>query len=43
MIAVFLDFYLDKSSPLQGFSEKKFTIGSRYAPPPAFNPLLSCV
>jgi len=32
-IAVLIDFYLDKRSPLVGFSEKKHTIGNRYTEP----------
>jgi hypothetical protein len=41
-IAVLIDFYLEKASPLQNFSEKKHQMGNRYAEP-AFNPLVQTV
>lgn len=34
MLAILLDFFLEKNSPLVNFRDKKHTIGNRYAPAP---------
>ena len=42
MIAVMLDFFLERASPLVNFSEKKHPMGNRFSLPP-FDPLIHLV